>query len=58
MSYFIEHSDDWTHAPPVPPKLYKGWWVSNEDGEPMHGPFKAKADAAEHLEELNAEEKE
>lgn len=58
MTYFIEHTDSWIYAPPAPPNLWRGWWVSNDDGEPMHGPFKTKESATEHLEELILEEKE
>lgn len=52
---FIEHSDDWSWAPPIPFKHWVGWWISNDDGDAMHGPFETKAEAEEELAEIESD---
>lgn len=49
MSRFIEHSDDWAWQPPIPPRAYRGWWISNDDGDPINGPFATRGEAQEEL---------
>lgn len=49
MTQFIEHSDDWNWQPPIPARFYRGWWISNDDGEPMDGPYQSREIAEEIL---------
>lgn len=52
--YYLQHSDEWYWQPPVPVRLWEGWYVTNDDGLPMDGPYKTKAEAkAEMQEKIN-----
>lgn len=51
MTRFITHSDNWLWTPPIPARAYRGWYIENDDGEPINGPFKTEAEAQEELEE-------
>jgi hypothetical protein len=46
MDRYIEHSDSWPWQPPIPPGAYRGWYISNDDGEPIVGPFVTEVEAA------------
>jgi hypothetical protein len=46
---FLTHSDNWHWQPPIPPSYYRGWYIENDDGEPIIGPFKTETEAQEEL---------
>ena len=52
VTTFIEHSDDWSWQPSIPARLYRGWYISNDDGEPMDGPYPTREALDERLEEI------
>jgi hypothetical protein len=50
MTRFVEHSDNFLSPAPAP---LRGWYISNDDGEPVDGPYATKSEAEYELQEMD-----